>query len=61
MFGFIKPEPIMMKNIDVNKPINANGKLKQICPIIINTAPNKVAPLVPVILSAIHPPGIDVI
>ena len=46
----------MMKNIDVNKPINANGKLKQICPIIIKTAPNKVAPLVPVILSAIHPP-----
>ncbi len=62
MFGFIKPEPIMMKNIDVNKPINANGKLKQICPIIIKTAPNKVAPLVPVIGANNHPPrGIDVI
>jgi hypothetical protein len=40
--GFVIFYPIMMKNIDVNKPINANGKLKQICPIIINTAPNKV-------------------
>lgn len=28
MFGFIKFELIMMKNIDVNKLINVNGKFK---------------------------------
>ena len=59
ILGFIKPDPIIIKNIDENKPNKANGKLKQICPIIISTAPNKVAPRVPVILSAIHAPGIE--
>ncbi|KMS30383.1 hypothetical protein FE79_14840 [Staphylococcus aureus] len=61
MLGFIKPKKIRMKNISGNKPINAKGKLKQICPIIKKSAPNKVAALGPVIMAETHPPGIDVI
>ena len=59
IFGFIKPEPMIIKNIDANKPNIANGKLRQTCPMIMSTAPIKVAPLVPNSLSATHAPGIE--
>ena len=61
ILGFIKPDPTMIKNIDENNPAMPKGKPKQICPIIIRTAPINVAERVPVSRSATHPPKIEVI